>query len=598
VARVEWTRQTGDDVEAVVGMLICSQFPNAVRVTPSQGDGGLDIFVAGPAGYANEREVYQVKKFCERLTNGQKRQITRSFNEVKKTSHEEGWTITKWHLVMPVDMTDNELNWLAQLTEDAEFTCETNGLLFCDTLAAHFPKVIDYYLRDGKDRLQEAMNGLASIIRGRQIREDDDALRPTDVVSDLASIYQAINSCDPFYHYDFAVSDRPPADQPDPNKPGLVAVSAIQQGAVWVTIDILATSLAALEESPVGMRFNIAIPEDDDELREQFQKFVDYGAPMTMPVGTVSGSLDLPGGLGGELRGASLQVLSTPDQGEDEEPAELSLAILAPDSDTVIASTTIRRTELSAGQAGVRSVFTEKAGLFTFEMFVKSGVLKQGQMNLQVQYDLAGRRPSEVVDGLQVLAAWRDPNRLAFGLTYGPPDYSVVATDPLKRDREAGRWAPIAKALMVLQEHVAKRLRMPPQMTKDQAMEIIAASKVVSGEPVTGTMSGSFEVSHQAPPQLDRVPDKVYEFQAIKKVKFELGDDVIEAGRSALFFLGRYVRIEDALSEIEPVSDGVSIRYTGEAEVTRIMARDFHGNVTALSPGTHDGDGSTAAIKS
>jgi hypothetical protein len=35
VTRVEWTRQTGDDVEAVVGMLICSQFPNAVRVTPS-----------------------------------------------------------------------------------------------------------------------------------------------------------------------------------------------------------------------------------------------------------------------------------------------------------------------------------------------------------------------------------------------------------------------------------------------------------------------------------------------------------------------------------------------------------------------------------
>ena len=51
------TRQTGDDVEAVVGMLICSRIPNAVRVRPSQGDGGIDIFIPGPAGWGKERAV-------------------------------------------------------------------------------------------------------------------------------------------------------------------------------------------------------------------------------------------------------------------------------------------------------------------------------------------------------------------------------------------------------------------------------------------------------------------------------------------------------------------------------------------------------------
>ena len=292
-----------------------------------------------------------------------------------------------------------------------------------------------------------------------------------------------------------------------------------------------------------------------------------------MPAGTVSGSLDLPGGLGGELSGASLQVLSAPDQA-DAEPAELSLAIIAPDSDTVIASTTITRTELSVGQAGVRSVFTEKAGLFTLEMLVKAGRF-DGQMNLQVEYNLAGSRPADVVDGLEVLAAWRSPNRLAFGPTYGPRDYGVVATDPIDRDKETGRWAPIAKALATLQDHVPILLKMPTEMTKDQAIGIIEASKLVSGEPVTGTMSGTFEVSHQEPPQFDRQPDKIYEFVAIKRIKFELGDDVIEVGKQALVFLGRYVRIEETESEIEPVSDGTSIRYSGEAEVTRVAARHF-----------------------
>jgi hypothetical protein len=75
VARVEWTRRTADEIEAFVGMMICNQHWNSVRVTPSQGDGGVDIFRPGPDA-DREREVYQVKSFCERLTANRKRQIT------------------------------------------------------------------------------------------------------------------------------------------------------------------------------------------------------------------------------------------------------------------------------------------------------------------------------------------------------------------------------------------------------------------------------------------------------------------------------------------------------------------------------------------
>jgi predicted AAA+ superfamily ATPase len=82
VARVEWTRQSGEDVEAVVAMLLCSRYPNAVRVRPSQGDGGIDVFVPGPAGFGAERAVYQVKKFSENLTSSQKRKIKRSYQRV------------------------------------------------------------------------------------------------------------------------------------------------------------------------------------------------------------------------------------------------------------------------------------------------------------------------------------------------------------------------------------------------------------------------------------------------------------------------------------------------------------------------------------
>ena len=109
MARVEWTRQSGDDVEAVVAMLLCNQYPNAVRVRPSQGDGGIDVFVPGSAGFGAERAVYQVKKYSENLTSSQNRKIKRSYQRMVETSNEEGWRITEWHLVMPLDLTDKSL---------------------------------------------------------------------------------------------------------------------------------------------------------------------------------------------------------------------------------------------------------------------------------------------------------------------------------------------------------------------------------------------------------------------------------------------------------------------------------------------------------
>lgn len=303
VARVEWTRQQGDDVEAVVGMLICSVQPNAVRVTPSQGDGGLDIFVPGPEGMANQREVYQVKRYCERLSSSQTRKIKRSLETLIGTAKAEGWEITKWHLVMPLDPTDNEIRWFNELTQNCEFPREINGLLFGDTLAARFPKVIDYYLRDGRERLEGAMNNLAAIIAGRANRQQNEPLGAGDVVSDLASIHKALNEYDPFYHYDFAVSEKPPADQPTPGEPGLVAVYGVRQESAWITIMIFALSLAAVEERPIGGQFTVVFPPEDDELRKQFEKFIDYGAPMTMPPGTLTGFPGSSGRVGRRYNG-------------------------------------------------------------------------------------------------------------------------------------------------------------------------------------------------------------------------------------------------------------------------------------------------------
>lgn len=572
VARVEWTRLTGEEIEAVVGMFICSDFPNAVRVRPSQGDGGVDIFVPGPKGFAEQRAVYQVKKFAENLTSSQKRKITRSFATVVETSETEGWEITEWHLVMPLDLTDHNLaHWLKDLTKDAGFPCETHGLLYCDTKASQYPKIVDYYLRDGKDRLQAAMDNLTAVIAGRTNRRPDEPLAPTDVMPDLRAIYNALNAHDPFYRYEFSVSDNPPPSETS-GEPGLVGVHATQYESVWIAIKIYALSIAALEESPIGGRLTIEVPDGDEDLRRQFQKFIDYGAPVTMPLGTVSGSLGLPGGLGGELQGGGLQVLALP-QDPNEDPAELSVAIIEPDSETVIASTTIRRTELSTGERGIRSVFADQANLFTLEMLMMAGHL-DGTMTLGVNYDLAGRRPGELVDGLKVLSAWRAPNRLAFAPPFGPRDYGVVATIDTDRDGDSAKWALVCESLAKIQDHVTHLLRMPAEMSGNEAAHIVEVAKLVSGQTVTADMSGGFTVHHPAEePLIERQLDRLYEFIAIKELRFELGHQTIDVGKQALFFRGTYTEITRGSSTIKPTGQGISVRYNGELEVTRVLAR-------------------------
>src|SRR5205807_5656885 len=194
---------------------------------------------------------------------------------------------------------------------------------------------------------------------------------------------------------------------------GLIAVYAIFQNSVWITFKIYARTLVSLEERPITWRLQLAVPADDSELKEQVEKFIDYGAPLTMPAGTVSGSLDLPAGLGGDLSGASLQVSNVMDRTVDDEDSELAIAMLAPETDTVIASTIINRTGRSTGQEGVRSMWVDEANLFTIEMLASmSAAGRQLTWNFHTEYDLKGRRPSEIVNSLGFLAAMHAPNRI------------------------------------------------------------------------------------------------------------------------------------------------------------------------------------------
>ena len=61
---IEWTRLEPGQVEALVAMFVNRERPGSTRITPSRGDGGIDILDRG-AGPTGGDVVYQVKRYAD-----------------------------------------------------------------------------------------------------------------------------------------------------------------------------------------------------------------------------------------------------------------------------------------------------------------------------------------------------------------------------------------------------------------------------------------------------------------------------------------------------------------------------------------------------
>ena len=161
--------------------------------------------------------VFQIKSFTGALTPSHKRQITKSWTRLVDLVQERRLKVVAWHLVRPENPTFEDENFLADLTSDATWPCGWMGLDHCDELAASYPDVIDYYLRDGKERLDNTVRQHLTAA-GFANRTEGDPIEPEASVPTLQAIHDAINSIDPHYRYDFAVLERPSnvvVDDPD-----------------------------------------------------------------------------------------------------------------------------------------------------------------------------------------------------------------------------------------------------------------------------------------------------------------------------------------------------------------------------------------------
>lgn len=286
--RIPWTRYSGEDVESVLATFISLEERNAIKIRPSRGDGGIDLIVYLDAETV---DIYQIKKFAENLKNSQKAQIENSWQELSATTAVLHVIINSWHLVMPLDPTNENLRWAKELVEPSGTKFIWDGLSRVDGWASKYPEVIDYYFSNGKEEVSEYAAKLLSMANL------PDCSDPVILENRLRDLCSNLDKLDPYYAYSVRVlSEYDKRDDFCTRAPGVVMSQIlVTPGAGRIAIDVIEKTPIASMLHP--LTFSVKIIAGTDEEKEQVQNYIEYGMPFTsLPAEVIDQDCQLPVG--------------------------------------------------------------------------------------------------------------------------------------------------------------------------------------------------------------------------------------------------------------------------------------------------------------
>jgi hypothetical protein len=494
VGPVHWGSYPGDVLERVMSVLLFQERPTAWRRRPSQGDGGLDVGEPNPDGY----HVYQIKGFARSMDRSRRRQVRESLQRVLDDPRLDR-PITGWSLVVPLDPTSEDEEWFRQLTAQAPFPCDWKGQLFWDSEAAKHAHVIDYYLRDGKARLERSVRDLQHLLA-----QPGTPLRAADIGGNLEDLRAAINRDDPHYRYEFSTSATAPTVR---REPGLVMTRAVQLGdGGWLSIDVFARYLQATEDAPIGGSMQISIPADTNQagssnLPADLQGFLDFGRGLELPEGTIQNVVvRAPAGLAGEALTGS--AVLGPAYLTDFHPQDNRFQVVDP-TGTVIAETTVHLTAATAGpRGGVELGGVDAGGAFDVRIQL---LPTQDEERRPARLTVSGRGfvgvpVRHLLPGLRVMEALRAPHELLWRPEFGPVIFSRMPL-PLEPviHLQTGDLR-LVEAISLIQEHTSIPIVMPEELTSEDVRDIVTTARLLRDGVLKSTWTtGTLVLRPEAP---------------------------------------------------------------------------------------------------
>lgn len=481
VGPVYWGSFPGDLLERVMAVLLFQERPRAWRRRPSQGDGGVDVVEPVDGGY----HVFQVKGFTGRLTSSRRRQTQESLEQVRTDPRLDG-PVVKWSLVLPTDLTSEEEAWFAEMTGETDFDSNWLGQTFWESEAAKYPYVVDYYLGNGKARLEQSIRDVRSILS-----EPGTELRAVDVTGRLSELHSAINRNDPHYRYEFSTSVEPPTLR---DLPGLVLTwsRSLLGNGDWISIDIYAKYAQATEDAPVGGRFVLVAVDDARgiDLREDFRALHEYGRGLELPIGMIKDlEVEAPGGLSQSAETGGGRI--GPAYVESFRPRRERAQVIGPTGE-LLAETKLEMEFLTRGAAGLEVHGRDAGSAFglTIRMQNFDGDTRIGDIDFTVSVaNHVGLSASRLLPGCQLLQSLCAPNVFLWRPEFGP-DIQARAELPKGGliELPAG-YVAFIEALDTIQQHTSIQIVVPETMSKDDLAGLVMAARLLHGEVISGTWS-------------------------------------------------------------------------------------------------------------
>jgi hypothetical protein len=486
LARVPWGDLEGDDVERFVAALILLDHPNGSRITPAQGDGGVDIKVPNGDGF----DVYQVKKYTSALTSSQETEVKKSWDRVNDDFGADN-TIKGWFLVMPWDPTEARENWLSQLTKSASFPVKWLGKAHLDGMCSRHLNLVKLFFEDGAERINELLTNLVAL-------SGDVGSSGLDLFATrYVQLQQELDKLSPFYRYRLEVV---PANEVQPlesiqDRPVFTAEEGLENyrkisDDYFIRTSVSAISVEAEAFNPTPMMVNLRL-EDNPDVRA----FLDFGvAPESPVVGEVVNAVMPPG-------------LTAP-----EGPVEVGL------TDQVVPNSweylDLLMTRINGGEGADESSALELSGFATTEGAIgKQMVGSSGAVGVMLTFrrhpsgyisdtwakQIAGASPHQVLPSLLFATRlWSGGQQVEIRVPHGP---SVIPPTPVAVNaalaESAQDWTEIVQDLISVQRWTPVPLKVPHHGDGGEVALLRRAAKLTAAdEPVARSWDSLRIVQH------------------------------------------------------------------------------------------------------
>ncbi|GGT47270.1 hypothetical protein ACFFV7_36960 [Nonomuraea spiralis] len=408
MTRVPWATLSGQDMEDLAALLLFSEYPDgAQHITPSQGDGGMDVRIWTPDGW----DVYQIKKFFKSLEAGQKTQVLDSFSSFQAEVASTGMDVKCWTVLMPWDPTREQRAWFERETADSAFPTAWEGLTRLELLASHHPAAVDYFIGNGRERLSDL------IMQAMRIGSAPLEVAPGGSLAGVAlakmvEIEDLLQKSDPFYRYTITIESAPdfsngqiaPAQQHEVAYAKYHGIDATR----CVVIRAFYRTEGIAQLRPIRAHFHLT-PEEGSPEAAAVQEFWEYGTRLEDIPGTVT-VLDDPTGLADEGPGLISFIASV-----DTLLPDLEVRLLS-EGGHVLHRVPLVNPVRSAGQVEGGNSLAAQDSAGTFSMVVKANGMS-GRYGFHFTLnDLTGKTPMQVLSSLRFIRDLLPGNATVLGI--------------------------------------------------------------------------------------------------------------------------------------------------------------------------------------